>query len=179
MRWVALAAALVMLTGCVSDATTGGESSSTPSQTPSSSPTTPDSTPQNSAEDTPEPEPEAASPALCGDTTFEGAQETIRNQQRAFAANDFATALTFSSKSFRSNVTLDSFAGIITGSYAFLLDDPAVDFLECQSDGESALMRVEVAGSPIMVMVYRLVLEDDAWFIDAASIAGSREAVAA
>jgi len=36
---------------------------------------------------------------------------------------------------------------------------------------------VEVAGSPVTIMLYGVVLENDSWFIDAASVAGTRDAV--
>ena len=76
-------------------------------------------------------------------------------------------------------MSVDQFQSIIEGTYAFLLDDPAVEFLDCQRLGETALIRVEIAGSPIVTMAYRVVLENESWFIDAATVAGTREAVTA
>lgn len=69
---------------------------------------------------------------------------------------------------------------MIKGGYAFLLADPALEFLDCQRLGESALIRVEVAepGSTI-TLVYRVVLENESWFIDAASISDRRTKVTA
>jgi len=58
-----------------------------------------------------------------------------------------------------------------------LVDSPELAFPECQQETDTVLMRVEVDGSPSVIMIYRLVLEDDGWFIDGASIAGTREDV--
>ena len=90
---------------------------------------------------------------------------------------DFATARSFASQSFQSSVTVEQFQEIIVGTYPFLIDSPELAFPECQRETDTVLMRVEVDSSPSIVMIYRLVLEDDDWFIDGASIAGTREDV--
>jgi hypothetical protein len=108
---------------------------------------------------------------------FQRAQGTIRAQQSALAATDFEAARAYSSDGFRSGVTVEQFQTIIEANYAFLLDDPVLTFIDCQRRGDSAILRVEVEGSPITVMLYGVVLENDSWFIDAASVAGTRDAV--
>ena len=134
--------------------------SQNPSQTPSQTPNQPD-----------------VQVAECTQETFGATRQTIEGQQEAFATGDFATARTFSSQSFQSYVSVEQFQEIIVGTYPFLIDSPGLAFPECQRETDTVLMRVEVDGSPSIVMIYRLVLEDDGWFIDGASIAGTREEV--
>ena len=115
--------------------------------------------------------------AECTQETFDATRQRIEGQQEAFATGDFAAARSFASQSFQSSVSVDQFREIIIGTYPFLIDSPELAFPECQRETDTVLMRVEVDGSPSIVLVYRLVLEDDGWFIDAASIAGTREDV--
>ncbi len=169
MRIIGLLTASLLLVGCASQSTTGGEQvQQTPPQT--SAPTEP----QPEEESTPEP---SIASQPCEDVMFQRAQGTIRAQQSALAQSDFEAARAFASDDFRSGVSVDQFQSIIEGNYSFLLDDPALSFLDCQRRGDSALIRVEVAGSPITVMLYGVVLDSEKWFIDAASVAGSREDV--
>ncbi len=169
MRIIGLLTASLLLVGCASQSTTGGEQvQQTPPQT--SAPTEP----QPEEESTPEP---SIASQPCEDVMFQRAQGTIRAQQSALAQSDFEAARAFASDGFRSGVSVDQFQSIIEGNYSFLLDDPALSFVDCQRRGDSALIRVEVAGSPITVMLYGVVLDSEKWFIDAASVAGSREDV--
>ena len=182
-----LAAAL--LSACVTGSTTGGqESTQTPAQTPTQTPTqpqTPSSTPSPSNEPAPsqteQPEQTPTQPdvqaAECTQETFDATRQTIDGQQEAFATGDFAAARSFASQSFQSSVSVERFQAIIVGTYPFLIDSPELAFPECQRETDTVLMRVEVDGSPSIVLIYRLVLEDRGWFIDAASIAGTREDV--
>ena len=113
---------------------------------------------------------------------FQRAQGTIRSQQSAFADQDFAAARAYASQFFRDGVSVSGFEAIIEGQYAFLLGDPAIEFIDCQRLGESALIRVEVddaATTSTVTMVYRVVLENESWFIDAASISDRRTNVTA
>lgn len=172
-----LAAAALLLAGCATQTTTGqAPNSPSPTEAPDTpAPTEPEAT-QPEPELT-EPEPTESEPVACEDLVFQRAQTTIRSQQDALGNSDFQAAWGFASPSFRSSVTVDAFQGIIEGTYPFLLDNPDLTFTECQRQGETAFLQVEVAGSPTVVMVYRVVLNEDVWFIDAASIAGSREDV--
>ena len=190
-----LAAALV--SACVTGSTTGGqESTQTPAQTPTQ-PQTPSPTPSPSNEPLPSqsgqpgqtpsqipsqtPSQAPSQPdvpvAECTQETFDATRQTIEGQQDAFATGDFAVARSFASQTFQSSVSVERFQEIIVGTYPFLIDSPTLAFDECQQETDTVLIRVEVAGSPSIVLIYRLVLEDDGWFIDGASIAGTREDV--
>jgi hypothetical protein len=189
MRVVLPLLAATLLSACVTGSTTGGqESTQTPAPTPTQT-QEPSTTPSPSNEPAPsQPEQPEQAPtqtpsqpdvqvAECTQETFDATRQTIDGQQEAFATGDFATARTFSSKSFQSSVTIEQFREIIVGTYPFLIDSPELAFPQCQRETDTVLMGVEVDGSPSIVMIYRLVLEDDDWFIDGASIAGTREDV--
>lgn len=193
MRFVFPFLAAALLSACVTGSTTGGqESAQTPAQTPTQTPAQtqePSSTPSPSNEPAPSqtaqpeqtPTQNPSQPdvqvAECTQETFDATRQTIEGQQEAFATGDFATARSFASQSFQSSVSVEQFQEIIVGTYPFLIDSPELAFLECQRETDTVLMRVEVDGSPSVIMIYRLVLEDDGWFIDGASIAGTREDV--
>lgn len=133
---------------------------------------------QTQPEAAPDSVPDSANDAApCEDVMFQRAQGTIRSQQSALAQSDFEAARAFASDNFRSGVSVDQFQSIIEGNYAFLLGDPAVTFVDCQRRGDSALIRVEIAGSPVTIMLYGVVLENESWFIDAATVAGTRDEV--
>lgn len=167
MRALGIGLAALLLAGCVSDVSTGGQVASSPSSTTASpSPTQEQETPAPST---------GAQP--CEDVMFQRAQGTIRAQQQALANSDFEAARAYASNGFRSGVSVEQFQVIIEGRYAFLLGNPDITFADCQRRGDSALIRVEVAGSPVTIMLYGVVLENDSWFIDAASVAGTRDAV--
>jgi len=184
-----LAAAL--LSACVTGSTTGGQESTqtpapTPTQTqePSATPSPSNEPAPSQTEQTEQPEQPEQTPtqpdvqvAECTQETFDTTRQRIEGQQEAFATGDFAAARSFASQSFQSSVSVDQFREIIIGTYPFLIDSPELAFPECQRETDTVLMRVEVDSSPSIVLVYRLVLEDDGWFIDAASIAGTREDV--
>ena len=189
MRVVFPLLAAALLSACVTGSTTGGQESTqtstpTPTQTqePSSTPSpsnepTPSQTGQPSQTPSQTPSQPDVQVAECTQETFDANRQTIEGQQEAFATGDFATARTFSSQSFQSYVSVEQFQEIIVGTYPFLIDSPELAFPECQRETDTVLMRVEVDGSPSVIMIYRLVLEDDSWFIDGASIAGTREDV--
>lgn len=184
MRAMALVAAALLLAGCVSEATTGGVERSGSEPTTQAPPSEePDTSEETKAETAPQPieSTESTEPSVvpCEDVMFQQAQGTIRSQQSAFANEDFAAARAFASQSFQEAVSVDQFQSIIRGTYEFLLGEPALTFSDCRRDGDSALIQVDIAGSPSVLMVYRVVLENESWFIDAASIAGTKEDVAA
>ena len=192
MRVVFPLLAAALLSACVTGSTTGGQGkhadfTPTPAQTQEPSPPItineptpsqsehPEQTPTQTPSQTPsQPNVQVAE---CTQETFDATRQTIEGQQEAFATGDFATARTFSSQSFQSYVSVEQFQEIIVGTYPFLIDSPELAFPECQRETDTVLMRVEVDGSPSVIMIYRLVLEDDGWFIDGASIAGTREDV--
>jgi hypothetical protein len=175
MRFLGLLVAGLLLVGCASDTTTGDEQAQV-SPPATTAPAEPDT--QTGPEAVPEPNPDSTNAAEpCENVMFQRAQGTIRAQQSALAKSDFEAARAYASDNFRSGVSIDQFQGIIEGNYSFLLGDPAVTFVDCQRRGNSALIRAEVAGSPVTVMLYGVVLENESWFIDAASVAGTRDAV--
>lgn len=172
MRVISVIAAAVLLSGCAGT-TTGGQETTPPTPTsattaPETQDPSPDSSPSQDEADTAQP---------CEEVMFQGAQGTVRSQQSALAQQDFEAARAFASNSFRSGVSVEQFQDIIEGRYSFLLNDPGLDFVDCQRRGDKALIRVEVSGSPVIIMIYGMVVENDSWFIDAASVAGSREEV--
>ena len=193
MRVVFPLLAAALLSACVTGSTTGGqESTQTPAQTPTPTPTqtqeaspapapssepTPSQSEQLSQNPSQTPSQPDVQVAECTQETFDATRQTIEGQQEAFATGDFATARTFSSQSFQSYVSVEQFQEIIVGTYPFLIGSPELAFPECQRETDTVLMRVEVDGSPSVIMIYRLVLEDDGWFIDGASITGTREDV--
>lgn len=169
MRAVGLIVAGILLTGC----SAGGDTQNASEPPPSVAIETPPV-----PEPTKEAEPETSNePRPCEDVMFQRAQGTIRAQQSAFAASDYEAARAYASNGFRSTVSVEQFQQIIEGDYAFLLNDPTLTFTECRRRGDSALIRVDVSGSPVTVMVYGVVLENDSWFIDAATVAGVRQDV--
>lgn len=180
MKALIVVAAGLLLAGCATDVTTGSaptDATTQPAPTPEQSSPSEEPLAESSPSE-PSPSAEETEEALpCEDVMFQRAQGTIRSQQRALAARDFEAARAYASDSFRESVSVPDFRRIIQGNYAFLLEDPALGFLECQRQGDTALLQLEVGGSPVIVMVYRVVLENESWFIDAASIAGEREDV--
>lgn len=115
----------------------------------------------------------------CDDTTVDAIQGTITQQQAAFGKRDYAGARALASERFRSTVAPEQFEVVIEGAYGFLIDDPSITFGPCTQEGDSALMTVEVAGDPAVLMEYRMVNERGGWFIDAAGVAGTREQLTA
>lgn len=97
----------------------------------------------------------------------------------AFANADFAAARSFASEGFQSSVDDQEFQTIIEAQYAFLLNDPDVEFLDCAQVGDLAQILVQVTASNIVDVQYRLVRESDGWRIDGATIVDVREAVSA
>ena len=91
--------------------------------------------------------------AECTQETFDATRQRIEGQQEAFATGDFASGADPSaSQSFQSSVSVDQFREIIVGTYPFLIDSPELAFPECQRETDTVLMRVEVDGSPSIVL---------------------------
>ena len=124
------------------------------------------------------PDPQSATRA-CDEDARAGIEETIRAQVTAFAQADFAAARTFASQGFQSGVSEREFQAIIEAQYAFLLDSPEVDFLDCAQVDDLAQILVQVTASDVIDLQYRLVRESEGWRIDGATISDVREAVTA
>ena len=121
--------------------------------TPSASQPVPDSDPKVQA---------------CTPDVAEAAFGVVKLQQRAFAADDFDSALQFASKGFRSSVTLLQFKALIVNDYNFLLGNSNLRLTECSPEGTAAVLRVGVGSN--FALAYRMVAEDGQWRIDGASI---------
>ena len=104
----------------------------------------------------------------CAPDVAEAAFDVVKRQQRAFADNDFDSALQFASKGFRSSVTLLQFKALIVSDYNFLLGNSNLRLTECSPEGTAAVLRVGVGSN--FVLAYRMVAEDGQWRIDGASI---------
>lgn len=126
----------------------------------------------------PTPSPEGTGSACDPDTT-DAVQRSIAEQQAAFAAGDFNEAWEHASARFQSTISLRQFRIIIEGAYAFLIGNPSMTFVGCRSAGNTALVRVEVAGDPVVAMEYRMVDERGSWFIDSAGAVGTRQTMEA
>lgn len=106
-----------------------------------------------------------------------GIEDTIASQQAFFAQGDFAGARMFASGGFQSSVNEADFQEIIEAQYAFLLDDPPVEFLDCAQVEPYAQIQVRVTATDIYDLQYQLIREPQGWRIDGATISGAREAV--
>lgn len=112
----------------------------------------------------------------CSPADLRGIQQTITGQTEAISAQDFRSARTFSSESFRSNVTERQFAAIIASGYAFLLESPVITFDACEQAGPGrvdVLASFDVDGTANRLR-YAMVTEGGAWRINAASDANPR-----
>lgn len=83
----------------------------------------------------------------------------------------------FASTGFQSSVAEADFQEIIEAQYAFLLDDPTVEFLDCAQVEQYAQIQVRVTATDVYDLQYRLVREPEGWRIEGATIAGAREAL--
>lgn len=104
----------------------------------------------------------------CAPDVAEAAFGVVKRQQRAFADNDFDSALQFASNGFRSSVTLPQFKALIVSDYNFLLGNSNLRLTDCSPEGTAAVLRVGIGSN--FVLAYRMVAEDGQWRIDGASI---------
>ena len=169
MRWLTALLGVVCVSACTL-IPAEPESTTSPEPAPSVSVTSPEPAPAESGE-APGPSPTTD----CDPEVRVNVQDTIRAQQQAFSDLDFDRARSFASDSFRSDVTTDDFAYIIRREYAFLLGDPTITFEACVQVSDVAVIRVLVQDlPPEQSMVYRLVQENDGWFIDGARLGETR-----
>ena len=114
------------------------------------------------------PEPPAL-PTPCPAPDTQEIQDTIRAQSMALAEEDFATAYTFASPSFRDSVSLEQFERVITRQYDMLLTFQSARFGRCDVDGTgraSVSVEVRSAGYPPVTMRYEMV-NGDQWRVSA------------
>jgi hypothetical protein len=118
-------------------------------------------------------------PRACDDAAFLGIEDTITSQLAAFARSDFAGARKFASRGFQSSVGEEAFQAIIESQFAFLLEEPAVEFRECEQIESLAQILVDIRAADPTTLRYRLVQEPEGWRIDGATIVGSDQEIAA
>jgi hypothetical protein len=118
-------------------------------------------------------------PRAYDDAAFSGIEDTITSQLAAFARSDFAGARKFASRGFQSSIGEEAFQAIIEGQFAFLLDEPAVEFRECEQIDSLAQILVGIGTADPVTLRYRLVQEPEGWRIDGATIVGSEQELAA
>ncbi|MBM3669433.1 MAG: DUF4864 domain-containing protein [Actinobacteria bacterium] len=156
MRWVPIVVVCCALTSCAS--------SPDPASAPAVESASP--SPTRTAPESPR------SPQIPGPCTGEataGIEDTIRSQQAEFAQGDFAGARAFASDGFQSTVDAQQFQQIIEAQYDFLLEDPGLEFRECEQIDDLAQMVVRVDAS--IDLRYRVIRQSEGWRIDGATLA--------
>lgn len=109
----------------------------------------------------------------CGQIVQAGIAETISSQTDSFAVGDFKLAYSYASPSFRAAVGLESFIGIIQGSYGPLIGSSTLSFVNCVVDltqQEAVIdVRFTEADTEVYALRYVLVNTDSGWRVDGAS----------
>jgi hypothetical protein len=98
---------------------------------------------------------------------------TIESQTDAFGDGDFELAYSFASEEFRSNVSLQSFVGIIAGSYGPLIESSNLGFSNCRADLDAGLGVIDVqfvqSGNDVYALRYLLEEDPEGWRIGGAT----------
>lgn len=165
-RSVSALVLVALLAGCAgSPEPQVAESSSEPEPTQSASTTPTDPEPLE--------EPEAQEPIACSEVAQGGIESAINSQTQAFSNEDFELAYTFASPSFRANVTLNSFVGIIAGSYGPLISSSTLSFRDCYTNPDESLGVIDVrfvqGGEDVYGLRYLMVDTPDGWRVEGAS----------
>ena len=112
-------------------------------------------------------------PIECDASLQGGIETTVNAQTSAFSSDDFELAYSFASPSFRSNVTLEGFVGIIAGSYGPLIESSELIFSDCLVDLGSGLALIDVrflqAGNDVYGLRYLMIETMDGWRVQGAS----------
>ena len=112
-------------------------------------------------------------PIECDASLQGGIESTVNAQTSAFSSDDFELAYSFASPSFRSNVTLEGFVGIIAGSYGPLIESSELIFSDCLVDLGSGLALIDVrflkAGNDVYGIRYMMIETMDGWRVQGAS----------
>lgn len=174
MQRCVVAAIVVITVGCGSDPAPEPVTSPTTSTTPAASPTTSTVTPTS-----PTPAPDADDGAVCDAEQTAELAAVVEAQIAALSRDDFAAARDLASDAFRSQVSLEQFIMIITGSYGFLLADPDIVVTSCRGDATTVELQVDVYAPEPVVMGYLMRRHDAGWAIDAAAVIGSVEGIRA
>lgn len=122
-------------------------------------------------------EPPAVEFVVCGETVKAAIASTISSQTESFAVGDFKLAYSYASPSFRAAVGLESFIGIIQGSYGPLISSSTLSFVNCVVGVTEELAAIDVrfteAGSEVYALRYVMVNTDSGWRVDGASALAS------
>ena len=129
-------------------------------------------TPSPKEPESPE-QPESQEPISCTESVQGGIESTINNQTQAFSKEDFQLAYTYASPSFRANVTLNSFVGIIAGSSGPLISSSTLAFRDCYTNIDASLGVIDVSflqgGEDVYGLRYLMVETRDGWRVEGAS----------
>ena len=117
--------------------------------------------------------------AGCAEDESTAIAAVIEAQTSAISQEDFAGALAYSSRTFRSNITAEQFERMIAYEYNFLLKNPSINVTSCQAIGDSRDVIVELDSQRRHVMAYVLTPEDGRWRIDVAALLGELESLQA
>jgi hypothetical protein len=141
-----------------------------PEPTDSISPSPTESQPAESQPDQGQSAPE---PIVCSAEVLGGIESTIASQTQAFSSEDFELAYTYASPSFRANVPLRSFVGIIAGSYGPLISSSTLSFRDCYMNPDEYLGVIEVSfvqgGEDVYGLRYLMVQTPEGWKVEGAS----------
>jgi hypothetical protein len=118
-------------------------------------------------------EPMAEGPKECEAQTQRAIEATVNSQTSAFASDNFEIAYSYASPSFRSNVTLEGFVGIIAGSYGPLIESSQLSFSDCLVDLGSGLALIDVrflqSGNDVYALRYLMIETMAGWRVQGAS----------
>ena len=174
MRDTIRLAQLFLMFGILAGCTSNVESA--PIQTPSTSPsaeTEVSPVPTETTSPSPEPECNGGSELeACANDVQLTMESSIRSQTEALVAGDFELAHSFASPTFQSNVSVDSFAFIISSSFRPLLTAENLTFSNCLNNQGQDLGVIDVrfvdSEGSLYGSRYLLVATDEGWRVDAA-----------
>jgi hypothetical protein len=108
----------------------------------------------------------------CSDEELAGGSAWIAGQLKAFGDSDAKSAYSFASEQFRSGVSLDEFASIISGQYSALLNLESFEIAECVAIDGAFVFQVNIVDKQgeRFSMQYLLSLIENQWGVDAATI---------
>ena len=121
-----------------------------------------------------EPKPKAsATTGQCSNEELAGGSAWISGQLKAFSNSDAKSAYSFASKQFRSAVSLEVFAEIISSQYGALQNLASFEIINCSiiEDGFVFQLNLVDKQSESFSMKYLLSFIDNQWGVDAATIA--------
>jgi len=164
MRVASIALVSLLLAGCSPAGPTQLESTPQASDVPFET--------EASPTETQEPE-SSVRPRECSLETKGLLVATIESQISAFAKEDYESAYSFASPSFRSSVNLQSFVAIIAGSYGPLILSTELAFSNCVVSEDDSLGVIEVrfveGGNELYAIRYLMVSTEKGWRVEGAT----------